>query len=203
MMRPAYLTNERLTLRPMVPEDAATAMHWFPAPFPVSPEQSGPWLEAAHQSSPWGHHPELRLVAVEPLTGRPDDGDGGDHRIVAGVHLDDPRGRTSWLRIWPAAHLSPERQDAIQAAIIDLIVPWARDELELMVLRVQVAADQPVAYAACEGRGMVLAARLREFVARAGHRVDLLTWEALNPNWPAPMMPVTDPAPRSSLDGRR
>ena len=197
-MRSAYLTSDHLSLRPMLPEDARTAMTWFPGAFPVSPEQAGAWLETAHRSSPWGHNPEVRLVAVQP--GFDSDAEASDQElIVAGVHLTDPRGRTSWLRIAPAASLSSERQDAIQAAIIDLIVPWARDELELMVLRVQVAADQPITRAACERQGMMLAARLREFVARPDHRVDLLTWEALNPNWPAPALPRMD----SSLGGRR
>jgi RimJ/RimL family protein N-acetyltransferase len=50
-------------------------------------------------------------------------------------------------------------------------------------VRLTVAADQPATLAAADALGMVRAARLREWLARPGGRVDQIYCEALNPRW--------------------
>lgn len=193
-----YLTSDAITLRPMTPDDAANAMEWFPGRFPVSLEQATVWLREQHRSSPWNDTARARLVAVEW-----DASSGREGEIVAGIDVVSPRARRSWLRISPAAALEPARADEVQAAILDLVVPWGRDELELMVLAVQIGADQPRSIAACQRHEMHLAARLREHLQRPGRRVDLLTWEALNPNWRTPDLDLSSRDHTGGKEGER
>ncbi len=77
--------------------------------------------------------------------------------------------------------MSDEESDALRAEVLGLVVPWLRDELELMTVTVDIAADDPAALAAATALGMVLGVRLREHVARPAGRVDLLQFQALNP----------------------
>lgn len=179
-MPPAYLSNGRLTLRAMVATDADDAMSWFPAPFPASAGQASRWLNEAHRSSVWDDPGTLWLAIVErpkPLT--PDD--ERDGRIVGAVELRHPRSRTSDLALHLAPYLEFDVRDSLQAEVIDLVVPWVRDELEAMVLTLSIGSDQPESVAAAESLGMILAARLREHLARPGGRADLLWYQALNP----------------------
>jgi RimJ/RimL family protein N-acetyltransferase len=73
--------------------------------------------------------------------------------------------------------------DALRAEALGLLVRWLRDESELMVVAVQVPADQAATVAAAEAVGMVPNVRLREWFARPGGRVDCLLYEGLNPRW--------------------
>jgi RimJ/RimL family protein N-acetyltransferase len=72
---------------------------------------------------------------------------------------------------------------SVRAEAIALLVPWLRDEREMITTTILVASDDAEGIAACERAGCVQAARLRQHVARPGHRVDLLHYQALNPNW--------------------
>ena len=86
-----------------------------------------------------------------------------------------------WLRL----HLAPwlDDADAWRAEALGLVVPWLRDEGEMMVISVAIDADQPRTLAAATALGMVETARLRERVARPGGRVDEFRYQALNPRW--------------------
>jgi RimJ/RimL family protein N-acetyltransferase len=101
--------------------------------------------------------------------------------IVGGVEIDDPDGRRCLLELSMAPWLSDP--DEVRADALRILVPFLRDESEMMVVAVWIAADEPATIAGAEAAGMVLGARLREFVARPGGRVDRLLYEALNPRW--------------------
>ncbi len=181
-MRPAYLSDQTLALalRAMVATDADDAMSWFPAPFPVSAGQVSRWLTDTHGSSVWDDPATLWLAITQrPENASPDD--ERDGQVVGAVQLRHPRARTSDLAVHLAPHLAPDERDRLQARVIGLVVPWVRDELEAMVLTLSVGSDQPASIAAAEGLGMILAARLREHLARPGARADLLWYQALNP----------------------
>ena len=190
-MRPTYLVNQTLTLRAMVASDADAAMSWFPAPFPVSAGQAGHWLTEAHRSSVWDDPATLWLAIVR----RPEQTPPGDEpgaQVVGSVQLGHPRARTSDLMVHLAPHLGPDERDRLQAEVIGLVVPWVRDELEAMVLTLSIGSDQPASIAVAKGLGMILAARLREHLARPGGRADLLWYQALNPAGRAAGLPMSD-----------
>ena len=67
-----------------------------------------------------------------------------------------------------------------------LLHPWIRDDLELMTFVLPIPADQPETIAAAEALGMVQGVRLREGIARPGHRVDDLFYQALFDAWAMP-----------------
>lgn len=196
-MRPAYLSTGNLALRAMVATDASAAMSWFPAPFPVSAGQAGRWLADAHRSSVWDDPGTLWLAVLRTQPGTAPLGDEGLDQVLGVVQLRHPRARTSDLSVHLARYLLPDERDALQAEVIRLVVPWVRDELEAMVVTLSVGSDDPSTIAAAEGLGMVLAARLREHLARPGGRADLLWYQALNP---AGRTAVTLQSPTKSTD---
>jgi RimJ/RimL family protein N-acetyltransferase len=76
--------------------------------------------------------------------------------------------------------------DELRAEVVRMVIPWLRDEHEFMVVRLFVAENATETIAAIDEVGMQLAARLREFLAAPGGRIDELAYEALNPRWELP-----------------
>ncbi len=167
-MRPAYLSTANLTLRAMVATDADEAMSWSPSPFPVSAGQAARWLADAHRSSVWDDPSTLWLAVVRTQLKTAPLDDEGLGQVLGVVQLRHPRARTSDLSVHLAPHLSAAEQDALQAEVVRLVVPWVRDELEAMVLTLSIGSDQPETIAVAESLAMVLVARLREHLARPG-----------------------------------
>ena len=165
-MRIVYLTGERVYLRPLVLTDKDCASAWHPGPFLMGAAQAENVLkeEAAGRAR--------RLALVRSKT----------DEIVGSVNLTSNDG---FRRCWVSFHMAPVTVDgdALRAEALRVIVPWLRDQMEVMVVSVDVAGDEAETIAAAEELGMVLSVRLRDFVARAGHRVDSLTYQALNPRW--------------------
>lgn len=189
-MRPEYLSNERIYLRPLLKRDAEQATAWFFSPFPVNAAAAESWLKEAHPVA-WGEAKTLHLAIVRRNDAKAED---ETEEIIGGAQVEHPRGRTGMLRFQAAPWLSFEEADALGADVISIVVPWARDELELMTVTVNIPADQPQTIAAAEAQGMVQGARLREFIARPGHRVDLCKYQALNPRWSVPPEAMIQPA---------
>jgi RimJ/RimL family protein N-acetyltransferase len=167
-MRPAHLTGERLYVRAIVAPDADHAAAWFHETFLMNAPRAKVMLEEMNEGR---SRIRARYVIVRL------EGD----EIVGGVEIDDPDGRRCLLELSMAPWLSDP--DEVRADALRILVPFLRDETELMVVGVWIAADQPATIAGAEAAGMVLGARLREFVARPGGRVDRLLYEALNPRW--------------------
>lgn len=165
-MRIVYLTGERVYLRPLVLTDKDCASAWHPGPFLMGAAQAENILkdEAAGR--------ERRLALVRSQT----------DEIVGSVKLTSNDG---FRRCWVTFHMAPSTidGDTLRAEALRVIVPWLRDQMEVMVVSVEMAADEVETIAAAEALGMVRSVRLREFVARAGHRVDNLIYQALNPRW--------------------
>ncbi len=169
-MRPAYLTGDRLSLRPMLPDDAEHATAWFESPFPINSTRAAALLKEVHNRA-WGEADPLYLAVLRLADGT----------IVGGATINGHTGPHGTLRVRSAPWLPDEESDALRAEVLGLVVPWLRDELELMTVTVDIAADDPAALAAATALGMVLGVRLREHVARPDGRVDLLQFQALNP----------------------
>lgn len=188
MMLPRYLSMERLALRAIIAGDAANASSWFPGPFPVSSERVGEWLTEQHRMSPWDEpaHLWLAIVRRSHVDISPVD------EMAGSVRLGMPRARTSTIAVHLDPAHEPEVADQIQAEVIGLVVPRMRDELRTMVVSLGTASDQPRRIAAAGGLGMIRAARIREHIARAGHRLDLLWYQALAPAAQVPDRPPHD-----------
>lgn len=169
-MRPAYLANDRLYLRPLGKEDARVAVAWHPGPLPTNTPAAEAFLKDKH-STAWGPSDPLYLAVVR----------ADRDRVVGGVEIEHPRGPAVAAIVRTAPALADEEADEIVADALRLLVPWLRDEVEAMVVTVPIAADRPRSIAAAEELEMIRGTRLRGFVARAGHRVDLLEYQALNP----------------------
>jgi hypothetical protein len=156
-MRVPYLTGETIYLRALVAGDKETAAAWYPGPFPINAARAEDWLKEAHTDF-WS--------ANKPR-----------HLIIARTEDDATVGSVASLAPWR------DDADALRAAALRIVVPWARDDLELMVLTVPIAADETATLAAAEALGMERAARLRDYVARPGGRVDRFLYQALNAPW--------------------
>jgi RimJ/RimL family protein N-acetyltransferase len=166
-MRPAWLTGEQVYLRAMLAGDKDVVSAWFPDPYPVSPERAEQLLRE-WITNPWQERQYLAICRTS------DDEVVGSTRLVIW-------GRIGRVR-FKMGPLVPDAE-ALQAEALTLLVPWMRDEMELIATTFTFASDLAQVVAAAERSGLVFGARLREFVARPGHRVDLLLYDALNPRY--------------------
>jgi RimJ/RimL family protein N-acetyltransferase len=171
-MRPVFLTGARIYLRPLLAGDKEHAAAWFASPFPINATRAETFLKKEHQGG-WPPGPQHLAVC------RTD-----NDEIVGGATVRSWNWRIAWL----AFHMAPwvAEADALRAEAVRVVVPWLRDERELMVVRLAIAADEAATLAAAEELGMVRGVRLRERLARPGGRVDQFFYEALNPRWEVP-----------------
>jgi RimJ/RimL family protein N-acetyltransferase len=168
-MRPPYLTGETIYLRALVADDRDEPLAWHAGSFPINSARAGQLLEEMHDS-PW--EPETIQLAIARRA---------DDQVIGSITVERHGGRTGTL----AVHIAPTcpESNAIEAETLGIAVPWLRDEMELMVVTVRIAADQDVVIAAAESLGLDATARLREAIARPVGRIDLLVYQALNPRW--------------------
>ena len=169
-MRVAYLSGEQVYLRALIAEDRASVATWFADPFPSNATQGERWLKEVYADE-WGARQPRYLAIVRVADDAP----------IGGVALTIRENRRGLLRFAMAPWLA--ESDALRAEALRLLVPWVRDDLELMTLELPLAADEPATIAAAEALGLRESARLREFVARPGGRVDRLLYQALNAPW--------------------
>jgi hypothetical protein len=167
-MRAVYLTGEEFYLRAMVLDDKDHAAAWLGSVLPVSVKAAEKLLEEAHEVG-WDEPPVMHLAVVRK----------SDDEIIGGVAIEDQARRLAWLSIYSAPSL--ENGEQLRADVLRLVVPWLRDELEILVTRVEIPEDEVTLISAAEELGMLPATRLRQFKARASGRLDMLGYEALNP----------------------
>jgi RimJ/RimL family protein N-acetyltransferase len=170
-LRPDYLRGPRVYLRAMVAEDKERAAAWLDHTFPVNASRAEKALKDEHGGGGWPRsRRRLALARTE------------DDEVVGSVQV------TSWDNFrtcrlaFEMAHWRDDA-DGLRAEALGLLVHWLRDETELMVVTVDLAADEPETIAAAEASGMVRNACLRERFARPHGRVDALVYQALNPRW--------------------
>ncbi len=170
-LRPVYLRGSRVYLRAMVEAAKERGAAWLDQTFPVNASRAEQTLKDEH-AGPWWQRARRRLAIA-----RTEDDD-----VVGSAFVGSSNGyRTCWLDF----QMAPWREDAdaLRAEALGLLVRWLRDESELMVVTVHVAADQTETIASAEALGMARSARLRERFGRPGGRVDGLVYQALNPRW--------------------
>ena len=155
----------------MVEADKERGAAWLDETFPVNEGRAEAALKEEHRGHWWSRSDRRLAIAL-----------GEDDEVVGSARVATGDGRrTCHLHF----QMAPWRDDtdALRGEALGLLVRWLRDETELMVVTLEVAVDQPATIAAAEAVGMVQNARLREWYARPGGRVDCLIYEALNPRW--------------------
>lgn len=168
-----YLRDDRYGLRAPVPADAEIAGAWHEGAFPISAEAARAML-LAQETVPWGGNPTIRLIAAEL----------GSGAVVGGALLERQDNRVGKLRITAGGpDRAGEAAQRLRAALLRLLVPWAMGELNMMVVVIDVPADETIVIDAARALGLDEAVRLREHIARPVGRVDLLTLERVNRRW--------------------
>ncbi len=168
-MRVAYLSGQRLAMCPMRMEDKAHAPAWFNSVFPIDASRAEEFLKDELKEYTYR---KVLLVAVR--------GDVESEEIVGGVKV-RMNGKHADIHI----HMAPWLTDAdeLRAEMLRLLVAWLHDEAEHVTTTADIAADWLATIAAAEASGMQQTARLREWYARPGGRVDRLVYQALRPFW--------------------
>ncbi len=168
----AFLTGSRLGLRHPVIADVRNATSWHEGPFPISETQAEELLRST-EIHPWGSAPQTRLIADST----------SDGATFGGAVVERRHDRIGGIRLSAASWLPGEERDEIHADILALLLPWMLGELDLMVVKIDVPADHGTTIERATSLGMHEAVRLREHVRRPDRRVDLLTFEIINPAW--------------------
>lgn len=165
-MRATYLTGELIYLRGLVDSDKEHASAWMPGPFPANVPKAEAYFK--EHVKLWQRKTDLVICRVET------------NEVVGSMSLWTDM-RHSDVRF----KVAPWCDDAgrIRADALRILVPWLRDEMDLVNTSFEVAADDSEAIVAAEELGLLLALRLREWIARPGHRVDRLTYQAVNSHW--------------------
>ena len=168
-MRVTYLTGERVYLRAMIEADKDVSIAWWPGPFLVNAARAEEWLKEEHKEFYTQRTYWYAIVRV------------ADEAVIGSVELQDRDHRRGTV----VFHMAPAlaEADTLRADALRLVVPWVRDDLELMVLALVCAADETETLAAARELGMEETVRLREFIACPGGRVDRVFMEMLNTPW--------------------
>jgi RimJ/RimL family protein N-acetyltransferase len=177
-MRAIYLMGTSVYLRAMVESDKECAIAWFNTRLPMSgfghvfpvdgtratvvlkEENRGVW--------PGGRH---RYAIVR----------NANEQVVGALVEESAHPVVAHIGVQMAPSLADA--DALRAEALRLVVPWLRDERQFRLVRMSIPSDETQTIRAAEAVGMTRGATLRRHVARPGDRVDLLMYEALNPNW--------------------
>jgi len=171
-MRVVYLTGDRVHIRPPVEADKEHAIAWFNSVVPANESRAETFLE--DQVYPYWEANEFTFLIARVA----------DDTVIGSIQL----GIGDWRIVTLRFHMAPALEDAdeLRAEALRLLVPWQRDEHEMMVTRLYIPADQERTIATAEELGMTLSVRLREFIPVPNGRVDELIYEAINPRWEVP-----------------
>ena len=167
-----YLSGQRIGLRAPSLDDAGAIAAWDDAPLPRNPDQGREMLRRSEQT-PWGNAEHVRLMIIDLASGD----------VVGSAMIERQHDRIGKIGIASAPVLSVDRRDRVEGDALELLVPWMRDELDLMVLVLEIASDLEAVISRAQGLGLVEVARLREHIQRPHGRVDLLALELVNPAW--------------------
>lgn len=169
-MRATYLTGARLSLRALTLADKETAAAWFDSPFPADATRAEAWLKETQRDPYESRRVDLLIVrSVDEATVG-----------SATLHTNFRTGRLTF-RMAPA--LPAAVADDLRAEALRLLIPWLRDDQELMTVVVPTGADEAATIAAAASLGMMPQVRLREHYARPGGRVDMLLYQAQFAPW--------------------
>ncbi len=166
-MQAIYLTGERIYLRAMQLSDKEHAAAWFDSLYPINATRAEAFLKE-ELKDPYSHTQRLAVILKETDE-------------IAGGLTSWTNGRKAVLSFTAAPWITDA--DRLRADTLRIVIPWLRDEASMLSVNIAVPADETQSIAVAEELGMQLGVRLREHVARPGHRVDKLFFQALGPIW--------------------
>lgn len=167
-----YLRGPLIGLRAPSLDDACSIAAWDDAPLPRTPDAAREMLIRTEQT-PWGNAELLRLMIVDLASGT----------VHGSVMIERQHDRIGKVRVVSSPMLAIDRREAIEADALDLVVPWLRDELDLMMIVLDIASDRSTVIARAGAHGLREVVRLREHVRRPHGRADLVSLELINPAW--------------------
>lgn len=167
-----FLTGARIGLRHPVLADARHATSWHDGPFPLNQQRAEALLRDT-ETHAWGSSPAIRLIADSVVDGT----------TIGGAVVERLNDRIGTVRLSAASWLADHERDETRAGILALLLPWMLGELDLMVIRVDIAADRAVTIQQATALGMREVVRLREHIRRPHGRTDLLIFETISPTW--------------------
>ncbi len=169
----AFLAGPTLYLRPVEPRDAATAVRWYPSPFPIPvpviDERLQKRLETNLDTS------ESRLFLLVCLL--------DDDVAVGSVETLTRDGRWSDVKMTIDPLLTEQAQADVADAILDILIPWMLEERGEMFVVVFDRADRPGLEAKVVQMGGRVAVRHRERLLVRGERRDGVFYQFFSPYW--------------------
>lgn len=154
----------------MQDSDKDYSVSWFDAPFPADVSRAETFIKDENKN--FGSRTSHLIIAQN------------DDDTIVGRIANWSNGRM----IEVSFHMNPVRDDTdtLKAETLGIIIPWLIDEGSFLCVTVGIAADEPASIAAAGALGMVPSVRMREYIARPGHRVDLIYYQALGAPWRLP-----------------
>lgn len=167
-MRPEYLTGEHVYLRAVKESDKEHALAWIESQFPVSQvnaEKIFKQMREAPESEAWTR---VQLIICR----REND------EVVGGSKVRFSQNRAVTLSF----HMAPGLEDAdqLRAEALEVLYQWLRNDHEAMLIYTDIPADEVETLATASRLGIVEGARMVEWIARPGHRVDLVMCQWLS-----------------------
>ncbi len=168
-----HFVGRTLFLRPVEPDDAATAPIWHPDPWPKPIDV---WTEQIETELGDDHHAEAssqRLLICRR----------GDDRPLGSVLFayEADRECTLWFSHDPNRSL--DERAAVETEVMTFVLPWLIETRNLMKAASVHMGQHQLIDAAAASLGMRLSYRLREAHRFRGQRYDRVGYELLDPRW--------------------
>lgn len=171
----AFLVGPTLFLRPVEPEDAATAPVWHPDPWPVPVEVLTERLKDEIGDDPDAEADDQRLLICRR----------SDDRPLGSVRCTFERGWGCHLRFSHDPNRTQDQWAAVEAEVMAFLLPWMIEVRNVVAVTTEHAGDHPLVAATALRLGMRRHVRLREAYRIAGQRFDRIGYELLDPRWVA------------------
>lgn len=215
----AFFVGPALFLRPVEPEDAASAPIWQPDPWPRPIEVVEEQLKEQLGDDPDDEADRQRLLICRR----------SDDRLLGSVFFEYDGEWACSLQFTHDSNRSRDEWAATEAEVITFVLPWLLDKRNLLKVYTEhllPTGDHPLVMAAADALGMRRCYRLREAIRFQGRRFDMIGYELLDPHWvqtlgmpqrmqegpverevraPAPMWQANrpEPAPNAIVAGER
>ena len=169
----SFLSGPTLYLRPVEPGDAATAVRWYPSPYPVPTEILEKRLCTRLEANPDTSERRLFLLVCRH----------DDDVPVGSVETLTRDGRWSDVKMTIDPLLTDGDQADIAGNILDILIPWMLGERGEMFVVVFDQSDRPGVEARVAQLGGRVAVRHRERLLVRGDRRDGVFYQFFSPWW--------------------
>lgn len=167
------LVGSRFFLRPVEPDDAASAPIWSPHRFPLPVEIARERIQSQLGSDPDAEAAHQRLLICRRCDDQP----------VGSVLFAYENERACTLRFTHDPWHSLDERARIEAEVMRVALPFLIEQRRLMKVTTDHLGDHPLIRQTAEALGMRRCYRVREAYRHHGQRCDRIGYELLNPVW--------------------